>query len=74
MDNTLYRRTSKHPSPETRQKISNALKGRTRSDITRGKISDGLKDYWNNPRNFPADTERQEGTGGNGWIETGDIV
>lgn len=73
MENTQYKRTSKHPSDETRQKISTALKGRMRDDITRSKISNGLKDYWNNPKNFPADTERHEGTG-NGWIETGDIV
>lgn len=68
-----YKRTSKSPSPETRLKISQSLKGRMKSDITKSKISDSLKQYWNNPSNFPDDIERKEGTG-NGWIETGDIV
>ena len=68
-----YKRTSKSPSPETRQKISQSLKGRMKSDITKSRISDSLKQYWNNPSNFPDDIERKEGTG-NGWIETGDIV
>lgn len=73
MGNTNYKRTSKSPSPETRQKISQSLKGRLKSDITKGRISTSLKNYWNNPQNFPDDIERKEGTG-NGWIETGDIV
>ena len=68
-----YKRTSKSPSPETRQKISQSLKGRMKSDITKSRISDSLKQYWDNPSNFPDDIERKEGTG-NGWIETGDIV
>ena len=68
-----YKRTSKSPSPETRQKISQSLKGRMKSDITKSKISDSLKQYWNNPSNFPDDGKREEGTG-NGWIETGEIV
>ena len=50
-----YKRTSKSPSPETRQKISQSLKGRMKSDITKSRISDSLKQYWNNPQNFPDD-------------------
>jgi hypothetical protein len=66
MENTNYKRTSKSPSPETRQKISQSLKGRMKSDITKSKISDSLKQYWNNPSNFPDD--------GTNKIETGEIV
>lgn len=66
MENTNYKRTSKSPSPETRQKISQSLKGRMKSDITKGRISDSLKQYWNNPQNFPDDNIKK--------IESGEIV
>lgn len=66
MENTNYKRTSKSPSPETRQKISQSLKGRMKSDVTKGRISSSLKNYWNNPQNYPDD-----GTNKN---ETGEIV
>lgn len=61
-----YKRTSKSPSPETRQKISQSLKGRMKSDITKSKISNSLKNYWNNPQNFPDDNI--------GKIESGEIL
>ena len=50
-----YKRTSRHPSDETRQKISLSMRGRPVSDATRQKLSDSLRDYWNNPENFPDD-------------------
>lgn len=40
-----YKRTSKSPSPETRQRISASLKGKPKSDITKGRISSSLKNY-----------------------------
>ncbi len=61
--NQSYRRTSRHPSMSTRQKISASLKGREVSVTTRQKLSDSLKAYWSDPNNFPDDTE-----GNGGWI------
>lgn len=42
----IYKRQTREVSQETRQKISNALKGRTQSPQTRQKISDGQKAAW----------------------------
>ena len=72
MEKKIYKRTSRHPSDETRQKISQSLKGRKKNDVVRKNIASGLARYWQNNANFP-DDERHEGTG-NGWIESGDIV
>lgn len=47
-----YKRQSKYPSEETKQKISAKLKGRSKSDVTKQRISQGLRQYWNNPNNF----------------------
>lgn len=52
---SLFKRTSKHPSEQTRQKISASLRGRVVTDATRQKLSASLHDYWNNPANFPDD-------------------
>ena len=68
-----YKRTSRIVKPEVRAKISQKLSGRSKPETTKMKISNGLKKYWGDDRNFPADQERHEGTG-QGWIETGDIV
>ena len=59
-----YKRQSKFPSEETKMKISQKLKGRSKSDVTKQRISQGLRQYWNNPNNF-SDGDR---------IESGDIV
>lgn len=50
--NKNYKRTSRHLSPVVRQKISNALRGRTKTEAEREAISNGLKNYWGNPANF----------------------
>ena len=68
-----FKRTSRHPSPETKQRISTSLTGRHQNDNTRELISKALKQYWNNMHNFPDDVARHEGTG-KGYIETGDVV
>ena len=68
-----YKRVSKHPSEDTKQRIATALTGRHLNMDTKQKISKALSAYWNNPANFPADRERHEGTG-RGWVESGGIV
>ncbi len=50
-----YKRTSKHPSDDTKAKISSALKGRAKSDSMRSKLSASMKAYWSDPNNFPDD-------------------
>ena len=57
MENRTYKRTSRHQSPETRQKISEALKGRPKSSIHRLRISRSMERYWGNDANFPDDRE-----------------
>ena len=73
MENKVYKRVSRHPSDETKRKISSTMKGRAKTDAHKKNISSGLVQYWGNSDNFPADNVRHEGTG-NGYIETGNIV
>lgn len=44
--NNDYKRKSREVNPDTRQKISLALKGRSKSMTHRDNISKGLKNYW----------------------------
>ena len=46
METKDYKRTSRAMSPETRQKISTALKGRPKSQAWKEKISAGQKRAW----------------------------
>ena len=41
-----YKRQYREQTPETKQKISAALKGRQKSSTHKDNISQGLKDYW----------------------------
>lgn len=41
-----YKRQSREVSPDTRQKISAALRGRSKSEAHRNNISKGLTNYW----------------------------
>lgn len=50
-----YKRQSRHPSEATKNKTSQALKGRTKPEHVRQLISQSLKRYWANDDNFPAD-------------------
>lgn len=50
-----YKRTSRYLSEETKEKISQALKGRPKSNSHREAIRQGELRYWNNPDNFPDD-------------------
>ena len=53
-----YKRTSRHLSPVTRTKISNALRGRTKTESQKQAISAGLLRYWRDDSNFPEDQSR----------------
>ena len=75
---TQHKRTSRHPSEQTKQRISSSLKQRWQNqggfnDTHREHLSASLRNYWQNDSNFPADGARHEGTG-RGYIETGDVV
>ena len=65
-----YRRVSKSPSPETREKLSAALRGKPKSTQTKEKISQSLQAYWSNPQNFPDDYTDD----GDGEIGMADII
>ncbi len=41
-----YKRVDRQVSPETRQKISQSLKGRSKSYSHRTHIAQGVKNYW----------------------------
>lgn len=41
-----YKRQSREVSSDTRQKISAALRGRSKSETHKDNISKGLKTYW----------------------------
>ena len=68
-----YKRTSRSVSPEVRTKIANTLRGVKKSESTKAAISNGMKKYWGDDKNFPDDGQRHERTG-NGWLESGDVV
>ena len=50
-----YKRTSRHLSEETKDKIRKAMTGIKKSDRNKKNISNSMKTYWNNPDNFPDD-------------------
>ena len=64
-----YKRTTKKLSPQTKQKISNSLRGRSKPASVRTAISNGLKQYYADANNFPDDKPN-----GSGYIENGEIV
>lgn len=49
-----YKRQYREQSPETKQRISQALMNRPKSDSVKNKISDSLKNYW---RSVPSKNE-----------------
>ena len=65
--NTQYKRTSRHPSDETKERISQALRGRPKSDEHRQSISASMVAYWADDENFPADYNNGE-EGNGGWL------
>lgn len=58
MENTR-KRQFRELSDETKAKISQAMRGRTKSFTHKENISNGLKDYWKTIPNKP--TENKEG-------------
>ena len=50
-----YKRQSRHPSDETRARISKSLSGVAKSAEHKAHLSQSLKSYWDNDENFPAD-------------------
>ena len=50
-----YKRQSRHPSDETRARISKSLSGEAKSDEHKSHLSQSLKAYWENDDNFPED-------------------
>lgn len=51
----VYKRTSRSQSEETKQKISQSLKGRPKSWSHCLHIAKGMEAYWQNDANFPND-------------------
>lgn len=62
-----YQRKDRQVSPETRAKISNALKNRPKSDLHKQHISQGQKEAW---KKIPVRYDN----GQTGFIERGEIV
>ena len=60
-----YKRTSRHPSEETKERISQSLRGRPKDFQWRQAIRAGMIRYWTNDDNFPDDVPKQDT--GNGW-------
>ncbi|MDL2213111.1 hypothetical protein LJC21_02945 [Bacteroides sp. OttesenSCG-928-E20] len=60
MDNKNYKRQHRELDDATKQKISMALKGRSKSATHSEKISNGLKDYWKQvpQKSNPSDMEK----------------
>ena len=52
-----YKRQSRHPSDETRARISKSLSGQAKSAEHKSHLSQSLKAYWGNDNNFPADKQ-----------------
>lgn len=71
-NNRDFKRVSKHPSLQTRERISQALRGKPKSQHTRELISRSMRDYWSRPENFPADYRHEDS--GRSYIETGEVV
>ena len=54
---TNYKRQYRQMDDTTKQKISRALRGRTKSATHAQSISDGLKNYWKQVPNKPNNNE-----------------
>ncbi len=51
--NNQYKRQFRQASLQTRAKMSQAQKGRPKSEIHKQRISQGMIDYWSNVQNRP---------------------
>lgn len=50
-----YKRKFREMDDTTKMKISQALKGRSKSSTTKDRISSGLRNYWSKVQNKPTD-------------------
>lgn len=50
-----YKRRTKKVPQDVRVKISQSLRNRGKSETTKERISNGMKEYWGNKANFPDD-------------------
>ena len=50
-----YKRTSRHPSDQTRELLRSALRGKPKSEPHKEAIRNGLIAYWADDNNFPDD-------------------
>ena len=57
MDNTTQKRQYRQMSDQTKQKISMAMKGRSKSFTHKENISQGMRDYWKQIPNKPVTSE-----------------
>ncbi len=55
-----FKRKSRYLSDITRIRIGNALRGRAKTEAEKEAISQGMKRYWSDDRNFPADTDEHD--------------
>ena len=54
-----YKRQYRQLDDDTKQKISNSSCNRPKSDQHKQRISQGMKDYWQNVPNRPDDTNNE---------------
>ena len=54
-----YKRQYRQLDDETKQKISNSSRHRPKSDQHKQRISQGMKDYWQNVPNRPDNTNNE---------------
>ena len=59
MDNNNYKRQYRQLNDTTKQKISQSLRGRTKSATHAQAISDGLKKYWTTVPDRPDNNENE---------------
>ena len=60
MDNNNYKRQYRQLNDTTKQKISQSLRGRTKSATHTQAISNGLKKYWATVPNQPNNENKNE--------------
>ena len=54
-----YKRQYRQLDDETKEKISNSSRNRPKNDQHKQRISQGMKDYWQNVPNRPDDTNNE---------------
>lgn len=65
MENKIYKRQYRELTLATRKKISNATKGKSKSEAHKAHISRALKDYWRNVPSRPKHEDENDCLNGN---------